>query len=43
VGGYFADDMGRLVAEAAASSEVTHAHPDGIAGAVAVAVAAAWA
>src|SRR6516225_2021576 len=36
--------MGRLVAEAAASSEVTHAHPDGIAGAVAVAAAGegAW-
>jgi ADP-ribosylglycohydrolase len=43
LGGYFADDMGRLVAEAAASSEVTHAHPDGIAGAVAVAAAAAGA
>jgi ADP-ribosylglycohydrolase len=43
VGGYFADDVRRVVAEAAASAEVTHAHPDGMAGAVAVAVAAAWA
>jgi ADP-ribosylglycohydrolase len=43
VGGYFADDMARVVSEASASSEVTHAHPDGIAGAVAVAAAAAGA
>ena len=33
----------RAVAEAVASAEVTHAHPEGIAGAVAVAVAAALA
>jgi ADP-ribosylglycohydrolase len=43
VGGYFADDSGTVVAEARASAEVTHAHPDGVAGAIAVAVAAAWA
>lgn len=43
VGGYFADDVAAVVAEARASAEVTHAHPDGVAGAVAVAVAAAWA
>jgi ADP-ribosylglycohydrolase len=43
VGGYFADDLTAVVSEARASAEVTHAHPDGVAGAVAVAVAAAWA
>jgi ADP-ribosylglycohydrolase len=43
VGGYFADDIPVVVREARASAEVTHAHPDGMAGAVAVAVAAAWA
>ena len=41
IGAYFADDLERVVAEAAHSAEPTHAHPDGIAGAVAVAVAAA--
>lgn len=41
VGAFFADDMDRVVAEARATAEVTHAHPEGIAGAVAVAVAAA--
>jgi hypothetical protein len=43
VGGYFAEDIGAVVAEARASAEVTHAHPDGVAGAVAVVAAAAWA
>ncbi len=43
LGAYFADDLGRVVAEARASAEVTHAHPEGQAGAIAVAVAAAWA
>ncbi len=41
VGAYFADDPGRIAQEARRSSVVTHAHPDGIAGAVAVALAAA--
>jgi ADP-ribosylglycohydrolase len=41
LGAYFADDLDRVVHEAAASAEVTHAHPEGIAGAIAVAVAAA--
>jgi ADP-ribosylglycohydrolase len=41
LGAYFADDLERLVHEAAASAEVTHAHPEGKAGAVAIAVAAA--
>ena len=40
LGAFFADEPDRIPAEAAASAEVTHAHPDGIAGAVAVAVAA---
>ena len=41
LGAFFADDLDRVVREAAASAEVTHAHPEGIAGAIAVAVAAA--
>jgi ADP-ribosylglycohydrolase len=41
IGGYFADDLGRVAREADASAEVTHAHPEGRAGAIAVAVAAA--
>ena len=44
VGGYFAeDDWSEIVKQAGASAQVTHAHPDGMAGAIAVAVAAAWA
>jgi len=43
VGAYFADDLARVVAEARASAEVTHAHPEGQAGAIAIAVAGAWA
>jgi ADP-ribosylglycohydrolase len=42
IGAYFADDYGRVIDEAKASAEVTHAHPDGKTGAVAVALAAAW-
>ena len=41
VGAYFADDMTKVVEQAALSAEVTHAHPDGQAGAIAVAVSAA--
>lgn len=41
IGAYFADDLDRTAAEALRSAEPTHAHPDGAAGAVAVAVAAA--
>lgn len=37
--GYFADDPDRLVQDARRSAEVTHAHPEGQAGAVAAAVA----
>lgn len=43
LGTFFADDLDRVVAEAQRSAAVTHAHPEGIAGAIAVAVAAAWA
>jgi ADP-ribosylglycohydrolase len=47
VGAYFADDFAddfaRTVTEARRSAEVTHQHPEGIEGAVAVAVASAWA
>jgi ADP-ribosylglycohydrolase len=41
VGAYFADDLDRVVEEARRSARPTHAHIDGQAGAVAVAVAAA--
>ncbi|MFD3746255.1 ADP-ribosylglycohydrolase family protein [Nocardia sp. NPDC058633] len=41
LGAWFADDLDRVVEEAAASAVVTHAHPDAVTGAVAVAVAAA--
>lgn len=40
LGAYFADDLERCVLEARASSLVTHAHPEGVAGAIAVAIAA---
>jgi ADP-ribosylglycohydrolase len=43
LGAYFADDERRLVDEAVRSAMVTHAHPDGQAGAVAIAAAAGWA
>jgi ADP-ribosylglycohydrolase len=41
LGAYFAGDPTRAADQAVASAEVTHAHPEGIAGAIAVAVAAA--
>lgn len=43
IGAYFAPDLDRVRAEALRSAEPTHAHPDGAAGAVAVAIAAALA
>lgn len=43
IGAYFADDLDAVVAEARASAVVTHAHPEGQAGAVAAALAAAYA
>jgi ADP-ribosylglycohydrolase len=42
IGAYYADDYERVMTEAKASAEVTHAHPDGQTGAMAVALAAAW-
>lgn len=44
IGAYFADDLNRVVEQAALSAQVTHAHPEGVAGTIAVAVAAgvAW-
>ncbi|GLZ34192.1 hydrolase [Lentzea sp. NBRC 105346] len=41
LGAYFADDLKTVVAQAIKSAEVTHQHPEGIAGAVAIAVASA--
>lgn len=43
LGAYFADDLQRVVEQARLSAEVTHSHPDAIAGAIAVAVGAALA
>jgi ADP-ribosylglycohydrolase len=43
LGAYFFDNMERVVSEAARSATVTHAHPEGVAGAIAIAVAAAQA
>jgi ADP-ribosylglycohydrolase len=43
IGAYFAGDLERVRAEALCSAEPTHAHPDGVAGAIAVAIAAALA
>lgn len=43
LGAYFADDLALVIEQARLSAEVTHAHPEGVAGAVAVAVAAALA
>lgn len=41
LGAYFADDLSVLPAMATKSAQVTHFHPEGIAGAIAVAIAAA--
>jgi ADP-ribosylglycohydrolase len=43
LGAFFANDLERVVSEATLSARVTHAHSEGIAGAVAVAVATALA
>jgi ADP-ribosylglycohydrolase len=43
LGAFFADDPDSIVEQSRLSAEVTHAHPEGIAGAIAVARAAAWA
>jgi len=39
LGAFFAGDLPRVAEEATKSAEVTHAHPEGIAGAIAIAVA----
>ena len=41
LGAYFADNLSAVAEQARRSAEVTHAHPEGIAGAIAVAIAAA--
>jgi ADP-ribosylglycohydrolase len=41
LGAWFADDLDKLVTQAVASAKVTHSHEDGVAGGVAIAVAAA--
>jgi ADP-ribosylglycohydrolase len=43
LGAYFADNIEELIRQARHSAEVTHAHPEGQAGAIAIALAAAWA
>ena len=43
LGAYFADDIEATIENARRSAEVTHAHPEGIAGAIAIAVATALA
>lgn len=43
LGAFFADDLDAVIEQARRSAMVTHAHPEGIAGAIAVACAAAWA
>jgi ADP-ribosylglycohydrolase len=43
VGAYFAEDLDAAARHAALSAEVTHAHPEGISGAIAVAMATALA
>lgn len=42
VGAWFADDENQVIEQARLSAEVTHSHPEGIAGAIAVALAACW-
>ncbi len=41
LGAYFADDLAQVVAQARLVSRITHTHPEGLAGGIAVAVAAA--
>ena len=41
LGAYFSDNLETVVREAKASAEITHAHPEGRAGAIAIAVASA--
>lgn len=41
IGGFFSDDLDRCARAAVASAVPTHSHPDGVAGAVAIAIAGA--
>lgn len=43
LGAWFAADPAEAARQAARSAEVTHTHPEAVAGAIAIAVAAAWA
>jgi ADP-ribosylglycohydrolase len=43
LGAYFADDIKKVIQQAELSAVVTHSHPEAIAGAIATALAAAWA
>lgn len=43
LGAFFADDLDLVVSEARKSAEITHSHPEAIAGAIAVSLAAAFA
>lgn len=43
LGAFFADNLETAVEQARRSAEVTHTHPEAIAGSIAIAVAAAWA
>lgn len=43
IGAYFAYNLEQTVEQAKLSAEITHSHPEAIAGAIAVAVATAWA
>ncbi|HYL43151.1 MAG TPA: ADP-ribosylglycohydrolase family protein [Ktedonobacteraceae bacterium] len=43
IGAFFAEAMDDVVEQAVRSAQVTHTHPEAIAGGIAVAVAAAWA
>ncbi|MCA9777575.1 MAG: ADP-ribosylglycohydrolase family protein [Candidatus Eremiobacteraeota bacterium] len=42
IGAFFADDVEAVIEQATIASQLTHFHPDGVAGGVAVALAAAW-
>lgn len=44
LGAYFADDLAKLIEQAELSAVITHSHPEGVAGALAIALAAglAW-
>lgn len=43
IGAYYADDLDTAISRTRQATEVTHAHPEGIAGAITVAIAAAYA